>query len=438
MGTRVLRYCCLYENKMIGIEIIFTIRNGMQINIENKVENLRKLGQQKKLFCPCGCGSNLFLVAGPKGLRRQHFRIERKRNIKCTFVTENEESINSRKVLKYWLDDKLKLKDDDIQSRVLVSSFSKTNHKYELTFYIKRYHIGLSFIYLDYYLKDEKIEILERIPEVNIIIYVANSFNESNSFQYPEYLKKMQKVQSYCLFIKVYDDIYVRAEMRAVAYFKDLDEQWKEVSFASGLLTEFGVNEKGDIFFKERKLTELLDQEQRLFEQEQEKIQQKRQYEEQQKRLQKQQYEEQQKKLQEQQKNEGRILREKKAILKEQKNEMYFLEHQKEKEVYELLKKATKIQGTFYSKSEMREKEWKNMIIHITKMDFNTKKARIEIQNDDQETFHIYIKNGENEVKNNTHSKLGNAGNCYMLIDLTGIDVKNVREYIIDNIIKIY
>ena len=37
-----------------------------------KVEKLRELGRKGLLYCPCGCGSNLILVAGDKNLRERH------------------------------------------------------------------------------------------------------------------------------------------------------------------------------------------------------------------------------------------------------------------------------------------------------------------------------------------------------------------------------
>ena len=454
----ILRYYCLYENRKIGIESIYTVREGKQINIEGKVEKLRKLGRQEKLFCPCGCGSNLILVAGSKGLRRQHFRIKkRKANIKCIFAAEGEQSIDSKIVLKCWLDDKLKLKEDDVQSRVLVNNLSKINYRYELTFYIEKYHIGLSFINLDSYLKDEKIEILEGIPEVHII-YVASSFNEGASWQYPEYRKKIQRVQKYYLYVKLSDDnSYIRAEMRAVAYFQKLNKLWEEVTLASGLLTEFEIDEKGEIFFKGKKLIELLSQEQELFERRQEEIRQK-QEKAGRKRLQKQElFERRQEEIRQKQEEAGRkrlqnecrqekIRQEQKRLQErelferrqeirqkqEEAEQRYFSEHPKEKEVYELLKKATKIQGTFYSNVRGKKKEWKNTTIHIKKINFSIKKSRIEIIDNEGATNLIYIKNGQKEM-----GRLALAGNCYILIDLTDIDVKNVCKYI-SEIIGIY
>ena len=71
------RSVCLYDGKLLGIESIYTLSNGKQINIPKKTEEVRKLGREKKLFCPCGCGNNLTLVAGDRNLREQHFRMKK-------------------------------------------------------------------------------------------------------------------------------------------------------------------------------------------------------------------------------------------------------------------------------------------------------------------------------------------------------------------------
>lgn len=71
-----LRTVALYKGKFIGIESIYTVTDGMQINIPEKVESLREKSRKNELFCPCGCGSNLILVASDRGLREQHFRIK--------------------------------------------------------------------------------------------------------------------------------------------------------------------------------------------------------------------------------------------------------------------------------------------------------------------------------------------------------------------------
>ena len=70
------RTVALYKDKYIGIETIYTVVNGRQINIPEKLRELRARSRNNELFCPCGCGANLILVAGDKNLREQHFRMK--------------------------------------------------------------------------------------------------------------------------------------------------------------------------------------------------------------------------------------------------------------------------------------------------------------------------------------------------------------------------
>ena len=86
MAQRTVAQC---DGKYIGIETIYTVVNGCQVNIPDKLKELRQKSQNNKLFCPCGCGANLILVAGDRGLREQHFRIKDGQNTEdCTVVTE--------------------------------------------------------------------------------------------------------------------------------------------------------------------------------------------------------------------------------------------------------------------------------------------------------------------------------------------------------------
>ena len=64
----VQRSVCLCDGKYIGIESIFTVIDGKQINIPDKLSALRTRSRKGELFCPCGCGANLILVAGDRNL----------------------------------------------------------------------------------------------------------------------------------------------------------------------------------------------------------------------------------------------------------------------------------------------------------------------------------------------------------------------------------
>lgn len=53
----VQRSVCLCDGKYIGIESIFTVIDGKQINIPDKLNALRARSKKGELFCPCGCGT---------------------------------------------------------------------------------------------------------------------------------------------------------------------------------------------------------------------------------------------------------------------------------------------------------------------------------------------------------------------------------------------
>lgn len=130
MAQRTVALC---NGKYIGIESIFTVIDGKQINIPDKLKELRIKSQNKELFCPCGCGANLILVAGDKNLREQHFRIKDGEHFEdCTVVTEGKTSVESKIILKCWLDDNLHA--GDLESRVPICDVADSERRYEFTF----------------------------------------------------------------------------------------------------------------------------------------------------------------------------------------------------------------------------------------------------------------------------------------------------------------
>ncbi|MCD7883003.1 MAG: hypothetical protein LUI87_04740 [Lachnospiraceae bacterium] len=194
------RTVCLCDGKYIGIETIYTVIAGRQINIPEKVKALREKSRNNELFCPCGCGSNLILVAGDKNEREQHFRIKDGSSAAgCTAITEGRTSINSKIILKCWLDEKLKA--DDLESRVPIHAIDDTNRKYEFTFLSAQKKMAVSYCHDRANLSDEKIEILENNGQGIHIIYVVDFANGGCHGQYPEGLMKVQNRQGYCLLL---------------------------------------------------------------------------------------------------------------------------------------------------------------------------------------------------------------------------------------------
>jgi len=242
------RTVALSNGKYIGIESIYTVINGQQINIPEKLKELRVKSQNNELFCPCGCGSNLILVAGDKNLREQHFRLKDcAYNQDCNVITEGKISVDSKIVLKCWLDDKLKA--TDIESRVPIQAVDDISRKYEFSFLSREKKIALSYCHERVNLSDEKMELLDSNSQGIQIIYVVDCMNGGSDGQYPEGLMKIQNKQGYCLLLNVDEADYISASMEAVFYAKNIDGLWQEESFADGQLSDFFIDDYGKVMF---------------------------------------------------------------------------------------------------------------------------------------------------------------------------------------------
>lgn len=254
MAQRTVALC---DGKFIGIETIFTVVDGKQINIPEKLKELRSKSQNNELFCSCGCGANLVLVAGDKNLREQHFRIKGGKQFEnCTYRTEGKTSVDSKIVLKCWLDDNLQA--DDIETRVPICDMSDSNRRYEFTFISKSRKIALDYCHIRANLSDEKQSILEQNSQGIRIIHVVDYMNGGSEGQFPEWLMKVQNRQKYCLLLSVVDADYETASMKAVFYAQDIDGLWQEIIFADGSLKEYRINSQGEVCFCGNPLEELL------------------------------------------------------------------------------------------------------------------------------------------------------------------------------------
>lgn len=268
MAQRTVAIC---DGKYIGIESIYTVINGHQINIPNRLKDLREKSRNNKLFCPCGCGANLILVAGDKNLREQHFRIkDGTYNNNCTFKTEGRESVEAKIALKCWLDDKLGTL--DIETRVPIYAIENNKRKYEFSFLSKERKIALSYCYDRRNLSDEKFDILEDNRKNIHLIYVVARMNEGSNGQYPEGLMKVQEKQGYCLLLSNSKGDYAKTKMRAVYYKTDIDGLWREITIASGLLRDFNINLDGTISYFGKSLSVLLKEVEQNFQKEMKKM----------------------------------------------------------------------------------------------------------------------------------------------------------------------
>ena len=269
----VQRSVCLCDGKYIGIESIFTVIDGKQINIPDKLSALRTRSRKGELFCPCGCGANLILVAGDRNLRAQHFRLkDSARQHECTAETERPHSIYSKIVLKCWLDEKLNV--SDVETRVPICLVGDTARKYEFSFVSRTSKLAVSYSCNRANLSDEKMEILRANSSGIRLIYIVDALNSCGNGQYPEALMKVQERQGYCLLLDVEEMEYSTAKLSAVFYAQDCTGLWREIEFAAGALREFSISEYGRLLYQNSPLAALCEWKKSEFEREvqQEKI----------------------------------------------------------------------------------------------------------------------------------------------------------------------
>lgn len=237
MAQRTVALC---NGKYIGIETIYTVINGRQINIPEKLKELRAQSQRNELFCPCGCGTNLILVAGDKNLREQHFREKPGTGTyECNMPTEGKTSVDSKIVLKCWLDDKLE--SNDIESRVPIDTVEDTKRKPEFTFLSMENKFAIRYWRTRANVLDDKLDVLAgNLSEIKVV-YIVDESNGGTDGQYPEALMKLQDRQNFCLLLSIQEAEYDKACLKAVFYEKDLDGLWKESVFAEGELRDFSI-----------------------------------------------------------------------------------------------------------------------------------------------------------------------------------------------------
>lgn len=254
----VRRTLCLCEGKYIGIETIYTVIDGKQINIPDKLKELRIKSRNNQLFCPCECGSNLILVAGDTNLKKQHFRLKHgEHNQDCHAVMEGMHSIDAKIVLKCWLDDKLC--DSNIKSRVSIHDIEDVNRKYEFTFLSLEKKIAISYCHDRANLSDEKLDILESNSHDINIIYIVDTFAAGTGEQYPEKMMKIQSRQGYCLYLEIEGVDYFKAKLKATVYLQNIKGCWEEILLAYGAVNDFGIDDNGKLFYRDDKVLDLLE-----------------------------------------------------------------------------------------------------------------------------------------------------------------------------------
>ena len=253
-----LRTVALWKGQYIGIESIYTVIDGKQINIPDKLKQLREKSRRNELFCPCGCGSNLILVAGDRMLREQHFRLkDGESSQNCHVITEGRTSIRSKIVLKCWLDQELSA--PDLQTRVPLCEVGESKRRYEFTFLSREKSLALSYCHERINRSDEKLHLLDENSAGIHVLYVDDISNLETDGQYPEGMMKVQDRQGFCLLLDIVGIDYAKATLKSVWYTTDLDGIWRSLTFAEGRLADYHLDAGGKLSLRGMSLDDWLE-----------------------------------------------------------------------------------------------------------------------------------------------------------------------------------
>lgn len=392
----IKRNSCLYNNKIIGIENFFYLSDsGKEIKVDTgKIEEFRRLGSEDKLFCPCGCGARLCIVAGE--IQVKHFRLK-KNQLKideiCNWSEETEESISSKFILKIWLEQNNCI---GLRRDILTSEIGHTDKKYQITYYEPHRQIGVSYIRDKYNINEDKLNTISSI--LKSVFFITSIHNINNLWQYPEQLIKIQKEQGYTILLENNDNMnYLEAKLLVIYQYKDEYEEWTKVTIAYDYIQKYTI-EDDELIYNGKKIKAILSE--KLKEIDETLSKQKLEHEQLVKekiRLAEIQYKKQAEKIEQEKIKEKKNIEEK--ILK-QETEIYdFInKNRKIKIAIDFLKSLTSVNGSFYSwQSDSGRKSFtRNFEINEVSFDYNLYKRhlikKIIIHDITGEKYFIYLK----------------------------------------------
>lgn len=191
----------LYIDELVTVEYendeIHYINNNSRLFRE-----VRRASREHRLFCTCGCKSNLQLVAGDKSVTTRRFfrNYMNFANANCCY-DESPLTQKSKILLRAWLNQMLQR---PLLNDIPIAEINKGNRKYELTYYAQEYDFGLVYANEAKNIPFEKIQELDEYKEMHIL-YLSDIHNQLQSGQLPVHQIDMQDKQGYCLFLKIAD-----------------------------------------------------------------------------------------------------------------------------------------------------------------------------------------------------------------------------------------
>lgn len=431
----VTRGECLYDDEIISIASVYTVIDGKQINIPEQLHKMRNLSRGKKLFCPCGCGRNLVLVANEQSSRAQHFRLWPSAindDSLCTYQEESGLTLHAKVMLKCWLEQSLKA--TSLKYNVPISEVSAENERrYQMSVYSTEHDIGIVYYKYTSNIEEEKVSLLSDYAESKIF-FVSRIENEEHNGQYPEKFKPIQDRQGFCMFLKMDEESdYNEVEVKISYYTQNHRGWWECLSVAYGMIDQFSITSEGEIIYEDIPVLQMVKQAIDNFRQQEQRQEQDRQLRIQREQEKKKRIEEEKIRIEEEkQKQKQRQLEQEKIkkeldemlkkTLKRQELENFLKSNPKTNTIYQLLKNCEKISGKFYSDISSNNRKQFNVSMNIVDVKINLGAGRLEISESPFNKAYFYIIENDMQNKNNRPG----TGVSYQVLDYINVPEEKV------------
>lgn len=245
----------LYIDELVTVEYSNDEIHYMN-NDSRLFREVRRASREHRLFCTCGCGGNLQLVAGDKSTTTHRFfrNYMDTANANCCY-DESPLTQKSKILLRTWLNQTLQR---DLQNDIPIAEINKGNRRYELTYYAQVYDFGLVYANEAKNIPFEKIQELDEYREMHIL-YLSDIHNLLQSGQLPVHQIDMQDKQGFCLFLKIADpekEEYLLSDATLICtyYIREyLDHGiWIGLPVLEDSITAFSISPQGALCYKGR------------------------------------------------------------------------------------------------------------------------------------------------------------------------------------------
>ncbi len=244
----------LYIDELVTIEYDHDEIHYMN-NDSRLFREIRRASRERRLFCTCGCRSNLQLVAGDRSVTTRRFfrNYMDYANANCCY-DESPLTQRSKILLRAWLNHTLHR---DLLSDIPIAEIDRGNRRYELTYYAQECDFGLVYANEAKNIPFEKIQELDEYRKMHLL-YISDIHNLLQGGQLPVHQIDMQDKQGYCLFLKIADpekEEYLLSDATLVCtyYIREYLDRgiWIGLPVLEDGITAFSISPQGALCYKD-------------------------------------------------------------------------------------------------------------------------------------------------------------------------------------------